>query len=217
MDPQELVKNFGILPAGQPIPTGIVRGSMRTSTIVGQYVFSILFLGFFALAGFVLLGVAFLASLTMETRLMLGALGVFFLCATAFIYALGPANDYQWVEIDGDTLRAKHLYTQKVTHRRIADINDILSEVLMIKTVAAQHRREAPGRIRAFAFRFHDLPKGIKIFRPEMDNVAELVSAVIGKMSEYGQVQPEIINMEGSPMVRRVFWAKPPESPKAHD
>lgn len=210
MNPSDLIRNFGILPADQPIPTGKVRSEMKTGTIIGQYAFSVIFLGSFGLAGLVLLAVGIFANITFESRGICIGLGVFFSCATAFIASLALAHDYQWVELDGETLRAKHLYSRRVSERPVKEINDILTEVIMIKTLAVRIVEKRSGRIRAFAFRFHDLPKGIKIFRPEMTNVAELVSAVIGAMSRHGPVEPEIINMEGSPMVRRVHWATPP-------
>jgi hypothetical protein len=39
-----------------------------------------------------------------------------------------------------------------------------------------------------------------------MQNVAELIQAIAAKLQERGEVVPEIINFEGSPMVRRLVF-----------
>ncbi len=211
MTAAEMVRNFGILPADQPLPTGKVRSTMKTGTVVGQYIFTGLLCGFIGLGGLIPLCIGIFGDLKMENRIICIAFGVFGLCAVAFIASF-LRHDNHWVELDGDRLRFKRLYTRATFERPVTDINDILTEVLMIKTVAARIVEKRQGRIRAFSFRFHDMPRGIKVFRPEMTNVPELVSAVIATMSKYGQVVPEVIDMEGTPMVRRIYWATPPNA-----
>ena len=207
MKPDEVVRTFGIVPGAFPAPAGKVRSAMRTKTIVGQWIASGIFIGIPALAALILLAVAAFAPIQMMSRGICAGIGVFLGAIAALLFSIAN-RDNQWVELDGDILRAKALYTGRIIEKPVRELNDVLTEVIMVRTLTVKIVEGLNGRIRGFAFRFHDIPKGLKIVRPEMTNVAELVAAVIAKMGEYGELSPEIINFEGKPMVRRVTWTK---------
>jgi hypothetical protein len=39
-----------------------------------------------------------------------------------------------------------------------------------------------------------------------MLNAKELIEAVIARMAERGELDAQIIDLEGKPLIRRVFW-----------
>jgi hypothetical protein len=66
------------------------------------------------------------------------------------------------------------------------------------------------GRIKGFALRFPNVKQGLRIFRadPAMTNVRELLEGVVAKMYECGEVGPEIIDLEGTPLIHRLTLAR---------
>jgi hypothetical protein len=49
--------------------------------------------------------------------------------------------------------------------------------------------------------------RGIRVFRPEMTNVWELIAAMYFAMQQEGEIAPEVEMFEGRPWVARVTWA----------
>ena len=41
-----------------------------------------------------------------------------------------------------------------------------------------------------------------------MTNAKELVEAIVYRMRERGEVDAEIVNLNGKPLVRRIYWKK---------
>jgi hypothetical protein len=56
--------------------------------------------------------------------------------------------------------------------------------------------------------RFHDQCTPLQVCRadPAMKNSKELMEAIIYRMSEKGEVDAEVIDLEGNPLIRRIHW-----------
>jgi hypothetical protein len=50
------------------------------------------------------------------------------------------------------------------------------------------------------------MKQGVRVFRadPAMTNVRELLEGVVSKMYEFGEVVPEITDLDGTPLIRRL-------------
>lgn len=203
MEKEELLRNYGIIPhRGAPSPQR-VRAEFSRGTIIGQWVALILF-GVCP----VLLG-TFLLVVVPVLSVRLGLFGFLTLLGAAITFLIArDAN--AWVELDGNTLRWKHMFTGRVGERDVGQIDEILTVVLMVKTAALHIHESVFGRIRGFEFRFPDMKQGVRIWRadPKMSNVAELVEAVVLRMYERGEVVPEIIDLDGRPLVKRLKRAR---------
>ncbi len=132
------------------------------------------------------------------------------LAGFGYIVYRATRNDYAWVELDGETLRAKHLYTGRVVERSIEEVEDLLTLVFQVRT-AASLITVWLGRVRGIMIRFHDQRTPLQVCRadPAMKNAKELIEAIIYRMSEKGEVDAEVINLEGKPLIRRIQWKEP--------
>lgn len=183
--------------------------------MLGQYLMSFIMScgcgGMFLAAGALMFNAARREGKLNDPMLFSGEM-VFLVCAAFFIglTVFVAARSNRWVELDGDVIRAKNLYTGRIVEKSVWDTTEIMTEVFLVATTAIRVTEMFQGRVRGFAIRFPDLPKGIRVYRPEMQNVAELIQAITARLQERGEVVPEIINFEGSPMVRRlVFHPRP--------
>src|SRR5882757_8419583 len=116
--PPDFFRDFGILPYGQSAPPEKIRSYLPWGQVVGQYIGT----GLMSAFG---LGIAALFGLTLPFPVNLIA-AVAPLLLFGFLVYLVTRNDYVWVELDGDLLRAKHLYTRRIVERPIEDIEDLL-------------------------------------------------------------------------------------------
>ena len=199
-DTPDFFRDFGILPYGQAAPLDKIRSYLPWGHVVGQYIAT----GLMSAFG---LGMAVLFGLTLPFPINLIAAPAPLLLFGFLVY-LVTRNDYAWVELDGDILRAKHLYTRRIVERPIADIEDLLTLVIQIHTLAVALTNAWLGRIRGVEIRFCDKRTPLRISRtdPGMKNAKELAEALIYRMWQHGPVDAEIINMNGKPLVRRIFW-----------
>ncbi len=119
-----------------------------------------------------------------------------------YIVYRATGNVYAWIELDGDTLRAKHLYTRRVVERTIGEIEEL--RTLVFNTLEAL----LLGRIRRITIRFRDWRTPLAVSRadPAMTNAKELIEAVVYRMSEYGEIDTEIAIWMGKPFIRRIYW-----------
>jgi hypothetical protein len=193
-------RDFGILPPDLPAPPELVRAAFSTGTVIGQYIAMGLLGGFG-------LGIAVLFAFTLP-------LGVLNLLPAALAVALSglliyliTRHDYRWIELDGETLRARHLYTGRVVERRVDEIEELLTHVFQVRTAAAALTDAWLGRVRAIEIRFFDGRTPLRVSRtdPAMRNARELIEAVIYRMSRQGEVDAEVINLDGRPLIRRLF------------
>jgi hypothetical protein len=153
------------------------------------------------------LGLAVLLALTMP--LPLNLLG----CAAAlagfgtFVY-LATHNDYRWVELDGTTLRAKHLYTGRVIERPLEEIECLGTMVYQVQTTETAVMQALLGRVKGIEVRFRDRRTPLRILRadPPMTNARELIEAIVFRMAQVREVDAEIIDFAGRPLVRHIHW-----------
>jgi hypothetical protein len=56
--------------------------------------------------------------------------------------------------------------------------------------------------------RFRGKPSPFRVARadPAMKNAKELIEAIVFRMSEKGEVDAELIDFEGKPLIRRIHW-----------
>ena len=193
-------RDFGILPDDLPPPPETVRCFFSTGRVVGQYIAT----GIVSLLG---LGFAVLFALTMP--LPLGLLG----CAAAltgfgaFVY-LATHNDYRWVELEGNTLRAKHLYTGRVVERPVEEIESLGTLVYPVKQLATIVMEKFLGRVKGIEIRFRDRRNPLRIMRadPAMTNASGFIEAVLYRMSRVRELDTETILLDGQPLVRNIHW-----------
>jgi hypothetical protein len=168
--------------------------------IFGQYLASALMAGFG-------LGITVLFALTLLLPINLIAASAA-LAGFGWIIHMATRHDYHWVELDGATLRAKHLYTRRIVERPLEEIEDLLTMVVMVRTAEVLLAEKWLGRVRGIEIRFRDkrTPQRVNRADPAMTNAKELIEAIVHKMSEIGAVDAEIIDFEGKPLIRRIYW-----------
>ena len=201
-----LLRDFGLTPGAEEAPAGKVRSSLTRGNAAFQVVMSLLMVG-----GVVALGVWFaiagIRGWGVEPDAPLLIAGCPAMLALAALLAYHGAGDVNlWVEVDGDVVRARHLYTLRVTTRHIAEIEEVKT-LAFARGATAQTVEWFVGRVRGIEVRFPDMRRGIRVFRPEMTNVWELIAAMYFAMQQEGEIAPEIEMFEGRPWVARVTWA----------
>lgn len=179
-------RDDGLIPPAATAPAGIVRASYSRGQIIGQYIAT----GLMTAAGLgmsllFLFGMAFPANLVLSL-LMLAAFGYVILTATR--------NDYSWIELEGRTLRARHLYTGRIVERSINEIGDLLTTGFQVETVALPLTEAWTGRVQRILIRFHDqrTPLTVSHVDPAMTHAVELMSAIVYRLAESGTVEVEI-------------------------
>jgi hypothetical protein len=194
-------RDFGIVPTDLAPPAGPIRSYLPWWHIIGQY-----------------LGTAFMMSLGVGMALIF-VLGLpaplNWLCAPVLPAVLGTfmyraaCHDYAWVELDGHRLRARHLYSQRLSERQVEDIDDLLTLTFPVVNVTVAIVETLLGRVRGIEIRFRDGRNPLRVLRadPAMKNAKALIEAVIYRMSQTGKIDAEVIELDGKPMIRRIFWA----------
>jgi hypothetical protein len=208
-DQSPAFRDFGILPTDLPPPPATVRSYLSKGRVVGQYIGT----GIVAAFG---VGLALVFALTLPPSLaLLGAAASLMGCGA--VIHLATHNDYRWVELDGDTLRARHLYTGRTIERSIADIDCLGTMVYQVGGATTLVMERLLGRVKGVEIRFRDRRTPLRILRadPAMANAAELIEAVLYRMRQQRELDTEIINWIGQPLVRRIWWkgetpARPP-------
>lgn len=207
----DFFRDFGVIPYEVSAPTETVRAYFSWGQVIGQY------LGSGMMSGLgVGMGLLFALTLPFPVNLLAAAAA---LAGFGYIVYRGTRNDYAWVELDGETLRAKHLYTRRVVERTIEEIDDLLTLVFQVQTVATLITEAWSGRIRGIMIRFHDQRTPLQVCRadPAMKNAKELIEAIVYRMSENCEVDAEVINFEGKPLIRRIHWRSGAEPKAAPD
>lgn len=196
---EQTLRMYGIAPRRAPPSTAPIRSRLTTGNIIGQWIAFLMF-G----VGPVLLGALLLIVVPhLPTRLGLGGFFVFLGLILGFLIT---RDGNEWVELDGDILRWKHLFNRRVSERHASDIDAIVTLTLAYRNLTVRIVEGIFGRIKGFEFRFPDMKQGVRIYRadPAMTNVQELVEAVVAKMYQYGDVVPNIVDFEGTPLIRRL-------------
>lgn len=197
--PSDLFRDFGPLPQGQPPPAERIRCFFSTSRIVGQYIGT-------ALVSALGIGLAILLAVKMPWPLnLLGSAAS--LAGFGMIAYLATHNDYRWVELDGDTLRAKHLYTGRTIERRVNEIEFLGTMVYTVRR-AETVIVEALLGVKGVEIRFRDRRTPLRVLRadPAMTNAKEFIEALVFRMAAIREIEPEIIEFARAPLVRNIHW-----------
>jgi hypothetical protein len=204
----DFFRDFGILPPDvSPLPPETVRAYFPWGQVLGQCLLTCLLSG-------IGIGMGLLFALTLPfPKNILAPTAVFALFALFgyFIYRC-TRNSYSWVELVGEKLRAKHFYTRRIVERSIDEIEDLLTLVFQVRWRLDIRIAEAwLGRVRGIMIRFRDHRTPLLVWRadPAMKNAKELIEAIAYRMSEKGEVDAEVINFEGKPLIRRIHWKEP--------
>jgi hypothetical protein len=193
-------RDFGILPEGLAPPPDTIRSFLSTGRILGQYIG----MGIAALLG---LGLTALCALMMQPPLSILAcaatltgFGVFILVATR--------NDYRWVELQDNTLSAKHLYTGRTIKRTVDEIQDLGTMGYPVRGIETAVIESVLGRVKGVEIRFRDGRTPLRILRadPAMTNAMELIEALLYRMKEIRELDCEIVDVAGQPLVRSIHW-----------
>jgi hypothetical protein len=182
----EVFREFGLVSSGVTPGSEIVRSYLTSAQIAGQYLCSGLVLSFGLAIGF-----SSMFELSFPANLIIGP-GIIDLWAFGlwFLYR----RDYAWVELDGDTLRARHLYTRRVIERSVDEIEDLIAVL--------PHR--------GFEIRFQDkrLPLRIQRVDPAMKNATELIASVISRMVQRADLDADLMSYCGDRLIRRIYWKR---------
>jgi hypothetical protein len=192
-------RDFGLLPIGLAEPPATVRASLLASRAFGQYLFT-------ALVSCLGLGLAALYGLTSPYPWnLVGAVAPLLLVGWLVWYA--TRNDYRWIELSGDRLTARHLYAVRTVVRTLNEVEDLLTVVLLARTATVALTEKVLGRVRGVQVRFRDgrTPLTIQRTDPAMRNAQELVEAILYRLAERDELDWEIVDFAGRPLVRRVF------------
>jgi hypothetical protein len=200
----QVFREFGIIPDRVEPPPQQLRAYFSWGHIVGQYIAT----GLLVLFG---LGIAVLFAFTLPLPLnILAALVA--LSLGGGLACLVGRNDYMWVELDGHTIRAKHLYTGRITERSIDEIDHLQTLVLQVQNLTTMIVNVWLGRVRGIMLHFRDKRWPIMVSRvdPKMTNAQQLMEAIVYRMSERGEIDAEVIDFRGTPLIRRIYWKQQP-------
>src|SRR5262249_48671694 len=138
-----------------------------------------------------------------------GAFGIFIFLMTR--------HDRRWVELDGIILRARHFYTGGVIERPIGEIESLTTIYHPVINAGILVAEALWGRIKGVEIRFRDqrTPLRIQRFDPAMTNAKELIEAVMYRMKEQGDLDVDIVQIDGAPMIKQIRWKGEPRKPVA--
>ena len=193
-------RDFGILPVGLQPPLEKVRCFLSQGRIIGQFIAT----GIAAALG---VGLTVLFALTAPLPLsLLGCAAT--LMGFAVIVYLATRHDYRWVELDGNTLRAKHLYTGRTIERSVAEIGSLATMTYQVRRIETVVMEKLLGRIKGIEIRFRDGRTPLRIVRadPAMTNAKELIEALLYRMTQVRELEAEIVDFSGQPLVRNIHW-----------
>ncbi len=199
-------RDFGILPDNLQPPAGVIRGFISPARIAGQYLATVVVI---LVAGAAMALTLWLA----KPPLSYFGSAVIALCFAFFVY-WATKDDYHEIELDGDVIRAKHLYTGRVITRRVQEIEKLTSVVQHGGTVESVVTQQLLGRIKGMEIWFRNWRAPLRILRsdPAMTNSQELLQGILHRMSQVDELAPEIVQYEGRPLVRTIYWkAEPPD------
>jgi hypothetical protein len=201
-------RDFGILPEEMQSPTGKVRAFLSPGRIAGQY------LGTAIVVGIGLLAMGLSAWFLPAPLNYLGALAQ--IAGWGVFAYLATRNDFDWVELDGEMLRAHHLYTGRILERKVQEIERLVTVVHHGGTAEGAVIQHLLGRIKGMEIKFRDKRTPLKVLRsdPAMTNAMELLQAILFRMSEIDELDADIGEQGGRPFVRNVHWKH--EEPVQH-
>jgi hypothetical protein len=199
----DFFRDFGIIPYGVSAPPAKIRAYLPWRHVLGQYVATGLMACFGA-------GMAHVCAMTMPFPVNVVAV-IAVLAGFGYLVFKATRNDYRWVELDGEILRAQHLYSRRIIERSIGEIDDLLTLVFQVRRLETRIAEAWLGRVRGIMIRFQDKRTPMQVTRtdPTMRNAKELIEGIIFRMSRMGEVDAEVIDFAGKPIIRRIHWKNP--------
>ncbi|MCR9116602.1 MAG: hypothetical protein NXI22_06595 [bacterium] len=192
--------DFGVMPRSESLPQETTRAAFSTGQVIGQYLGT-------CLMSAIGIGLAILFATTLPVPGNLLASAVAF-SGFGYLVFRSTRYDYAWVELKGQNLRAKHLYTRQITERSIEEIEDLLTLVFQTRSAATAISEAWLGRIRGFKIRFSNNRSPFVVCRadPAMKNAKELMEAIVYEMAQHGAIDAEIVDRDSKPLIRRIYW-----------
>lgn len=199
-DQSQTFRDFGIASDGLQPPPGRVRAEFPFTRIAAEYFCTIL-------VSSIGIGLAVVFALTLSQPIAPLACAATLLSFAAIVY-FATHNDYKCVELDGDTLRARHLYMGWTIQRSIRDIDSVHTIVHMGGDPGVAVMVAMLGRVMGVEIYFRNVREPLPIRRanPAMTNAHELIEAVLYRMSQLGELETDIVDRDGRPLVRSVHW-----------
>ncbi|HEX3313489.1 MAG TPA: hypothetical protein VHR72_01305, partial [Gemmataceae bacterium] len=198
--PTQSFRDFGILPDDLPPPPESVRAYFSTGRAVGQYLFTALV---------TLFGVGCLLLFLFLAPTPMNVLGIAATLASfgVLVYFV-IRHDYGAIELDGDLLTATHLYGGWTIQRSLADIERIQTIVHRSYKFQGWLVQKLLGRVKGVEIRFRGDRTKLMILRadPAMTHAQELIEAILARMARMGQLEADVGEFEGQPLVRSIVW-----------
>jgi hypothetical protein len=193
-------RDFGISIESLRPPRETIQCFLSRRAVAAQYVST----GVVTALG---IGLTCAVAMTMAPPLSLLACAAMLAGLVVLVY-LATHNDHWRIELKEDTLRAEHLYTGLAIHRSIDEIDSLdtlFGPVRRLETVVAE---KLTGRVRGVTIRFRDHRTPLQIVRagPVMVNAQELLEGVAYRMMQVRELDAEIIELAGRPLVRSIYW-----------
>jgi hypothetical protein len=121
---------------------------------------------------------------------------------------LATHNDYRWVELEGNTLRARHLYTGRMIERSVDEIDCLGTMVYPYRRLETVVIEKLLGRVKGIEIRFRDQRTPLRILRadPAMTNAQEMIEGILYRMGQIRALDAEVVDFAGQPLVRNIHW-----------
>ena len=199
-EPPSTFRDFGIIPDDLPPPAETIHCYFSATRVFGQYLATFLVVA----VGF---GLAVLYAFAMPLRLSLLSCPAALAGFGVFIY-LATRNDYGRIELQGSMFRAKHLYTGHILEHAIGDIESLTTMVNVVRRAEAVIHEKLLGRVRGIEIRFRNQQTPLRVMRsdPAMTNARELIEAIVYRMRQVREIDYEVVDFAGKPLLRRIFW-----------
>ncbi len=200
----DLRREFGIDPSRlNEQPALRVRACFSLGTVIGQWIGTLLMCGLGT-------GMAFaLWHLPAPVGLPAALLA---LTGMGWLIWLAVRNDFAWIELEDDVLRAQHLYTGRQVERELREIRELLPVILRPIPVEASIAVALLGRIKAIHVRFEDGRQPLPIQRsdPAMVDAQELIVALVVRMSQIAELETDVLLVDEKPLITRIGWKQAP-------
>jgi len=195
----DLFRDQGLIAPASSAPEGCVRAAYSRGQIWGQFIAT----GLIATFG---LGVTAPCLLVPPFPFNL-ALAVLPVLGFGWLIWLATRNDYAWVELEGRTLRARHMYTGRIVERSVGEVAELETMLFAVRSVTTRLTEAWLGRVRGMLIRFEDGRTPLQVTRtdPAMSQAAELIAGLVYRLAETGSVNLEWMERDGQRVVRRMI------------
>ena len=90
----------------------------------------------------------------------------------------------------------------------IGDIESLTTIVNLVRRVETVIQEKLLGRVRGMEIRFRGQTASLLVMRsdPAMTNAKELIEAIVYRMRQVGELDYEIVDFAGKPLLRQIAW-----------